>query len=111
MATVRSIFGDPIHADFTLNWCFCSTSGVHGSYSTLDDEQSYFDDPVKFVKENGDEPYEPSITITIVKPRVVQIGSGSPYITEEDIPYLRELVRRTLTGVKRSQKGNYRLRR
>ncbi len=106
MEMVREIFGDPIHADFTLNWCFCSTSGVHGSYSTLDDEQNYFDDPAKFIEENGGEPYEPNVTITIVKPRVVQIGSGSPHITEEDIDYLRDLVRRTLKGVKKSQKGN-----
>ncbi len=107
METVRAIFGDPIDADFTLNWCFCSTSGVHGSYCTIDDEESYFADPERFVREeNCGEEHTPTMTITVVKPRVVQIGSGSPEVTPEDLVYLRELVRRTLDGVLESQEGN-----
>lgn len=105
---VVKVFGLDLNAvDFTLNWCFLSTSGVHGSYCTLDDLQRYFDDPEKFcAEENSGEPYEPNITITIVQPRIVRMGSGSLRIEPTDIPYLRDLVGKTFMGVAKSQIEN-----
>lgn len=94
---VAELFANPDHTDFTLNWLFLSTSGVHGSYATLDDLETW-------------EPEEPGdrrcITVLVVKPRIVQTLYGTVEIQADDIPWLREAVRRTLAGIQESQKGN-----
>lgn len=109
MEEVRGLF--PVEdTDFTMNWFFCSTSGIHGSYLTVARLESYFADPDKFDREeNGGETFTPSLTILVVKPRVVQIGYGDIQVTKADLPYLRDLVSRTLAGVAKSQEGNLRL--
>ena len=89
--------------DYTMNWCFCSTSGTHGSYGTIDDEMRTINNGPY---EPDEEEYSNSITVTIVKPRQVQIGSGHITVTREDLLYLNKLVVRTISGVIRSQEGN-----
>ncbi|MFW9872431.1 MAG: hypothetical protein ACFFG0_04955, partial [Candidatus Thorarchaeota archaeon] len=75
-----------------LNWCFLSTSGVHGSYTTLD-EMEQLD-----YKGNYD------ITILIIQPRLCNLFYGNIPISKEDVSYLRHLVSTTIEAIKESQK-------
>lgn len=80
-----------------MNWCFLSTSGVHGSYTTLDDIERGPD-------EDG---YEDNhVTVLVVAPRMVRCNYGHIEIRAEDIPWLRRLVASTLEAVAKSQRGN-----
>ncbi len=78
--------------DFTLNWLFLSTSGIHGSYATLDD--------LDF--KNGFN----AITVLIVCPRLVVLRYGDIKITPDDIPYLQNLVKKSIAGIIKSQARN-----
>jgi hypothetical protein len=92
---LRSIFVDG--TDYTMNWLFCSTSGVHGSYDTLDD--------LVWEADDEDEVYT-YLTVLVVQPRIVRIHYGSIPVLPEDVPWLREVVKHTLEGVRESQEGN-----
>jgi hypothetical protein len=87
--TLKSIFPDG-KAD-GMNWCFLSTSGVHGSYLTLKDLEEY-----------------PScvITVLVVKPRICQLLYGNFPISEEDRSWLKGLVASTIDAVIYSQVEN-----
>jgi hypothetical protein len=87
---VREIFPDG-KADL-MNWFFLSTSGVHGSYATLDDLYT------------GD--YGGSITMLVVQPRLVVVRYGEVEVEKDDIPFLRGLVTSTIQAVAQSQEGN-----
>jgi hypothetical protein len=80
-----------------LNWLFLSTSGPHGSYATLDEREAEWD---------GDGAIH-SITVLLVQPRTVRAWYGDIPIDREDIPWLREQVKRTLAGVSSLQEGNF----
>ena len=92
MGDIRHVFND--NTDYTLNWLFLSTSGIHGSYVTLDE----------LAKEQDSE-YR-SITAVIVQPRLVVIHYGDITIEPEDFPYLRNVVSQTIKGIRESQLGN-----
>lgn len=80
-----------------LNWCFLSTSGVHGSYTSLDDIAAGPD-------EDG---YEDNyVTVLVVAPRMIRCNYGHIEISVHDIPWLRRLVSSTLEAVAKSQRGN-----
>jgi hypothetical protein len=81
-----------------MNWVFLSTSGVHGSYATLDDVTS---DP-DYLDEDG----TMSITVLIVRPRLVSMVYGTVAITDAHVPILRRLVEETIAAVAGSQAGN-----
>lgn len=61
----------------SLNFCLFSTSGVHGSYNSIEEEES------------GD---EPCITFLVIRPRVVEMiyGNCEP-CTAEDVGFLKML--------------------
>lgn len=87
-----------------LNWLLCSTSGIHGSYLTLDELEYII---------RGEDPNNPPlpngkwyITILIIFPRRVTMLYGEIMIGLEDIQYLRKLVRSTLENIERSQERN-----
>lgn len=96
---VREIFDDLDDISWDMNWLFLSTSGVHGSYISLDDLESW---------DETEEGYEwpRFITILIVHPRLVVIRYGEILIQPEDVPYLRECVKRTIEAITKSQEGN-----
>lgn len=100
MDDLRESFPDD-RTDYALNWLFCSTSGVHGSYTTLDDIEASFDLP-----EDHDDYVPPHLTVLVVQPRLVVVRYGDIEITREDVPWLRDVVARTLVGVRESQEGN-----
>lgn len=77
------------HADY-LNWLFLSTSGIHGSYKTLDEWT----------------PESPKITMLAICPRTLRMTFGDVEVTKEQIPILRRFVRQTLEEVAKTQEGN-----
>lgn len=76
----------------SMNWVIFSTSGVHGTYTTLDD-----------IERDG----EGRLTVTILQPRKISIAYGEIEVTKEDVPFLRKLAQSTLQAFKESQEGNY----
>ena len=92
MAEVRELFPDD-KAD-SLNWCLLSTSGVHGSYQSLDDV---------FSDAEEDDLY---ITVLVIQPRLVILRYGLLKITPEDATFLRGLVATTLEAIPPTQEGN-----
>jgi hypothetical protein len=89
MDDLRAMF--PTGEADELNWCFLSTSGVHGSYATLDD-----------VERTG----AMEITVLVCAPRMVRMNYGNVMVTPDDVPWLRNLARSTVEAVARSQGGN-----
>lgn len=90
--------------DYSMNWLILSTSGIHGSYTTLDELEN--DDG-----SNADETLWQDgiacITAMIFQPRRLSIVyEGELEITREDIPYLRNIVSKTVLGFIESQRGN-----
>jgi len=98
MATVRKIFKDGANE---MNWLFLSTSGIHGTYCSLDDIES-----PGYLEDLDDEEGPPKITLLIVMPRLVRTYFGDIEIEPEDIPFLRARVKETLEAVASSQGGN-----
>lgn len=91
---VKEIFED---GPDEMNWLFLSTSGVHGSYETLDDIEA------------DDDNTEHYITMLVVHPRMVWCKYGHLKIERKDIPWLRVMVTKTIEAVKDSQQGNLQL--
>jgi hypothetical protein len=93
MHQVREHFTDP--CNYELNWLFLSTSGVHGSYTTLDN------------LENDSEYADwDTITVLIICPRLVVMKYGELSVSRDDIPWLRSIVTRSIAGIAKSQAGN-----
>ena len=75
---IKQIFPDGCADE--MNFCLFSTSGIHGSYSTIEDAE---EDLI-----NGD---DASITVLIIQPRLVCLRYGDIEVTESDLPYLKKL--------------------
>lgn len=85
-----------------INWLYASTSGVHGSYRTLDELEKEWDE----VDEESKEPYR-DITVQILMPRMVRVIYGEITLEKkEDIAWLRSLIKSSLDAMAESQKGN-----
>jgi hypothetical protein len=97
MDDVREVFID--RTDYTLNWLFVGTSGVHGDYGTLDDAEEALARP-------EDDDNHHAVTVLIVQPRLVRMCYGHVPVTAEDVAFLRDCVRKTLAGVLKSQAGS-----
>jgi len=91
--SIRTIFPDGKADD--LNWLLLSTSGVHGSYCSIDHVEEEWDD------DGGN-----YITALVVRPRLVCLQYGEIEIEKKDIPYLRGLVASTLEQIPKTQEGN-----
>ena len=77
-----------------LNFVLFSTSGVHGSYATLDEIEADTEDE------------SPQLTFVIVQPRLVTLRYGNIDVRLEDIPWLRNLAESTPDAVAQILKGN-----
>lgn len=83
---LREIFPDGIADD--MNVCLFSTSGVHGSYATIEDVEKHLLDP-------DNEELPDWLTFLIIHPRTVTLRYGNVQPkTQEDINYLK-LLRKT----------------
>lgn len=98
VAGLREMFGDPPHAN-EMNFVLFSTSGVHGSYTTIEEiEESlvkYGAEP-EFLKDESEasvpDDYCPdSLTVTVYHPRLIGVGYGNVKVALEDIPFLKAL--------------------
>lgn len=125
LATLRAIFDST--TDYSCHWLFLSTSGVHGSYTNLDeisrdaqrldngncwdpDHEVDCDCGAPWDEENHPLVYPDGsfrITALMLKPRIVQAAYGTVWATIQDIPWLRDVVSRTLQGIETSQEGNF----
>lgn len=81
-----------------LNFCLFSTSGVHGTYSTIESAEEMMAHGNKY--EDG-EPGTPSVTFLIVHPRIVclRYGNCEPK-TAQDIEFLKKLRQSSWEAVK-----------
>lgn len=93
MESLRSIFPDGEATD--LNFVLFSTSGVHGSYTTIEEIEEgltrYGDD---FEPGNDDWPdgwHGRDLTALIVQPRIVCLRCGNIRVGISDIAYLKKL--------------------
>lgn len=82
---LREYFPEPVADE--MNFCLFSTSGVHGSYCTIEEAES---DP-----EIGD------VTVLVVQPRRVFMAYGNVPVTPESAPYLKALRASSLAIVQR----------
>jgi len=86
----------------SLNWVFLSTSGIHGSYVSLDDLEK---DPD--FKEDIDEEGNANITVLVVHPRMCCIKFGQMrFNLKKDSAYLRGLVKSTVEEIEKFSHGN-----
>jgi hypothetical protein len=95
MDDLRAIF--PTGRADERNWCLLSTSGVHGTYQTLDEAGRVEDDGHVV-------PHE--ITVLVIQPRLVCMRCGHIPYEPEDEPWLRKLVSSSLAAITASQVGN-----
>lgn len=86
---LRKLFPDA-KADHE-NFCLFSTSGVHGTYTTI--EQLFMDD--------GEGGEIDKITVLVIRPRLAQVISGHIKVERSDLEYLRELRASSLMEVAR----------
>jgi hypothetical protein len=119
--TCNSIVGDAMEIlrsfePDDINWVFLSTSGVHGSYCSLDAiERALWDatdDEARADDFATDDPEwtrdtERDVTVLIVLPRMVTTCYGNATIrTREDVALLRRLTEQTIAGVMKLESGN-----
>jgi hypothetical protein len=83
MDALRSIFPEGVADE--LNFCLFSTSGVHGSYITIEEAEKAF-------KKKKHDDWECEVTFLIVHPRVVclRYGNCQPN-SAADFEYLKKL--------------------
>ena len=94
MAVIRDIFPEPVCDEY--NVIIFSTSGVHGSYNTIEEiENSLNKYGDKDLSEDEiyvfDDYCYPHITFLILHPRIVCIKYGNAIVKKEDIEYLKKL--------------------
>lgn len=100
---LKSIF--PAGLADPRNWCVFSTSGVHGSYTKLDEIENSIRNNLN---ESHPDYCPPELTCLVIKPRTVVMQYGEIEIKIDDIPFLRSLVRSSLQMIAKSQEGNFR---
>lgn len=92
MRAIRDIFPDG-RAD-ALNLFFCGTSGVHGTYATIEEIESAlakYGDDATFAEGEWPEDHHDELTVVIVHPRLCTLRYGNVRVTMADIPYLKKL--------------------
>lgn len=107
MEVVRKVFAN---GPDTMNWLVLATSGIHGSYASLDDmfdtdEPADIEQNPEMFDSTGKQVYD-YMTVQIIQPRLVRVMYGQILITRDDIPWLRDIARRSLLAIIESQAGN-----
>jgi hypothetical protein len=64
-----------------LNFVLFSTSGVHGSYMTLEEVEEQLDEPDAIT----------DVTVLVVCPRLVAMHYGNCRVTRDALPFLKQL--------------------
>ncbi len=98
---LKRIFHDK--CDYTLNWLFLSTSGIHGSYIDLDQIESAWD----ITDEEAESYVGRHVTVLAVLPRMVTTLYGHVELESlAEVAWLRSVVEKTMAGVAATQAGN-----
>lgn len=81
-----------------LNFCLFSTSGVHGSYCTIEEVEK----TLKNIPNEDDDYFPEMITFLVVHPRVVcmRYGNVKPE-TQDDIDFLKKLRQSSWDAIKK----------
>lgn len=92
MAALRAMFEDGEANEYNL--VLFSTSGVHGSYTTIEQIEEglkkYGDEP-DFGDEWPDDWCGNDLTVLIIQPRICTLRHGNAQVTLADIPFLKKL--------------------
>lgn len=100
MNGLRAMFPDGEAND--MNFVLFSTSGVHGSYLTIEDVErsllKYGGEPT-FGDDEPDDWCVDMVTFLVVHPRLVALRYGNAKVTLDDIPYLKKLRASSLAAV------------
>jgi hypothetical protein len=111
VAGLRQLFRDGKADD--MNFVLFSTSGVHGTYTTIEQIEhtltKYGPDP-EFLKDENEERipddwHGTSLTVTVYHPRIIGVGYGNVEVTLEDIPFLKQLRQSSWDAVQTIGKG------
>lgn len=87
MAALREFF--PTGEASELNLVLFSTSGVHGTYGTIEEAEA---DIARGNKDEDGDECTPSVTFLVVQPRICCLRHGNCYPTnEDDIAFLKKL--------------------
>lgn len=95
MEFLRLWFPDAVANE--MNFVLFSTSGIHGSYATIEEvEDSLRKYPGLNPNKDGypeDDPEycHPQVTFVVVQPRLVTMTCGNVQVTLDDIPFLKKL--------------------
>jgi hypothetical protein len=107
---LRKMFPDAIANE--MNFALFSTSGVHGTYTTIEQiEQSiikYGENPDFVRDENKPTPDDWSgtrLTVTVYHPRIIGIGYGNVEVKLDDIPFLKLLRQSSWEAVQKIGRG------
>lgn len=85
MEALRTMFPDGVANE--MNFVLFSTSGIHGSYLTIEEHEA---EPI--CQEGGEDVFENEVTFVIVQPRLVAMRYGKVFPkTEEDYVFLKKL--------------------
>lgn len=92
----KQSFPNPSEDISEMNFVLFSTSGVHGSYVSIEEIEAglakYGDDPEFPEDVDWPEGWEGNrLTILLVQPRIVGMTYGNVKVKLEDIPYLKAL--------------------
>ena len=81
-----------------MNFALFSTSGVHGTYTTIEQIESgikkYGERPAFMDDEEAEVPddwHGIELTVTVYHPRIIGVGYGVVNVTLTDIPFLKQL--------------------
>jgi hypothetical protein len=86
----------------SMNWVIGSTSGVHGSYTSLDEILAG-----RNLTEDDDDYCGNLFTVLVIQPRRVRLLYGNVTITNDgDMAFLRGLIASSLEEIQKSQEGN-----
>lgn len=93
MEDLRSLFPDG-KAD-EMNLCLFSTSGVHGTYTTIEQiEESLlkYGDDAEFGEDDAPEDWiPPHLTVLVIHPRLVCLKYGEVIVRKDDLDFLKGL--------------------
>lgn len=88
MEHLRLLFADG-EAD-SLNWCFIGTSGIHGTYTKLNEYPEFEE-----------------FTVLVLQPRRVTSYYGNVTVQDEqDLKFLKQLVETTIDVIEETQSEN-----
>lgn len=92
MAVLRDWFPDGEANE--MNVVLFSTSGVHGTYTTIEEIEAglakYGDEP-EFGEDWPDDYHGNELTILLIQPRICTVRHGNATVTLADIPFLKKL--------------------